>query len=354
MANKTILQLIKHPFLEILEFSRFRAKCGSHPLLDIRSPAEYANGHIPGAISFPLFSNEERAQVGTLYKSKGKREAVKTGLEIVGPKMVEFVNRAEALGTDLLTMYCWRGGMRSASMGWLLENAGFKISVLEGGYKTYRRTLHQYFEQPLNLRVISGYTGSRKTDFLKMLGEHGAQVIDLEKLAQHQGSSFGNQKSVSQPSTEQFQNLTFDAFLALDKDRIIWIEDECLRIGQVTMIEALHRQKESSPHIFIEIPKSQRVAYLVGDYGSIGKPKLIEATKGIQRKLGGVRTKRAIEFILKGQLKEAVNIILEYYDKQYQGASSRKQDQIVGHYQINMAELQDLAKELIEEENHVI
>ncbi len=335
---------------ELSHFRDFFEQIAAQPLLDIRSPAEFVKGHIPGAISFPLFSNEERAQIGRLYKRFGKRKALKVGLDLVGPKMSGFVDAAESLDSNRLCMYCWRGGMRSSSMGWLLEQAGFDITIIKGGYKAYRRELHKYFDDRLNLRVVSGYTGSRKTDFLKMLKELGAQIVDLEALAKHQGSSFGNQKSSSQPTTEQFQNLTFAEFCKLDRSRPIWIEDECLRIGQVMNVERLHEQKEQSPHVFIEIPKSERIDFLVRDYGGLGKDKLIKATKGIQRKLGGLRTKMAIGYIESGELGKAVNIVLEYYDRQYKNAIVRKASYIASHHKIGMDDLRTLAAKLMEQD----
>ena len=337
-----------------LDFEEWKHLMDAYPVLDVRSPAEYQHGHVPGAISMPLFSDRERAQIGKVYKSQGKRDAIKVGLDLVGPKMSYLVGQAESLGSPQLAMYCWRGGMRSDSLAWLLRRAGFEVHVLKGGYKAYRAALHIFFDQPLNLQVISGYTGSRKTDFLKMMEREGAQTINLEELACHQGSSYGNQKSQGQPTTEHFQNQIFAAFLNLDIRQPIWIEDECMRIGQVTLIESLHRQKETSPHFFIDIPKEDRIAFLVEDYGHLEDDKLVEATLNIRKRLGGLNTRRAIEFIHKNQLSEAVNIILEYYDKQYLNALERKKEYVAKHFKLRMKELPQLAKKLIQVPTHVV
>ncbi len=316
------------------------------PILDIRSPAEFTRGHIPSAISFPLFSNRERAEVGILYKKEGRNVAFKKGLEIVGPKMKKFVERAEEFDTEHLRIYCWRGGMRSKSMGWLLEQAGYNVTILQGGYKTYRRAQQKYFGQALPLVVISGYTGSKKTQLLYRIKENGGQMVDLEGLANHQGSSFGNQKTTGQPTTEHFQNLVFEAFRSCDLQRMIFIEDECFRIGKVNLPEPLHAQKERSPHIVIKVPKAERIEFLVQDYGQLSPEKLIAAIEGITRKLGGKEAKRAIEFIKSDTLHQAADIVLSYYDKQYNQALQRKKDLVIDALEVSLADHDRLAKQL--------
>ncbi len=338
----------------ILPWDHFRIAFSSAPLLDVRSPAEFEKGHIPGAINLPLFTDQERARVGTLYKKQGKQAAFKQGLEIVGPKMSGYVKQVENLESKDLSIYCWRGGRRSGSMAWLLKQAGFNVQILGGGYKAYRTALREFFEQSMQLRVVSGFTGSRKTDFLKMLREEGAQTIDLEGVAGHQGSSFGNQKCVFQPTTEQFQNLTYQQFLSFDLEQPIWIEDECMRIGNVTQIEALHHQKEKSPHYLLLIPKADRISFLVKDYGDLDREKLIRGTLGIRKRLGGLKTKTAIAFIENGQLNQAVDVILQYYDKQYQNALQRKRAFIVKEFKIHMHELPALAKKLAQENSYAL
>ena len=316
------------------------------PVLDIRSPAEFARGHIPCAISFPLFSNRERAEVGILYKKAGRNVAFKKGLEIVGPKMKMIVERAEELDSEHLRIYCWRGGMRSKSMGWLLEQAGFSVTILQGGYKTYRRAQLEYFGQALPLVVISGYTGSKKTQLLHQIEKNGGQMVDLEGLANHQGSSFGNQRTTGQPTTEHFQNLVFEAFRSCDLDRMIFIEDECFRIGKVNLPERLHAQKERSPHIVIKVPKAERIGFLVQDYGQLSQGKLIAAIRGISRKLGGKETKRAIEFIESNTLDQAADIVISYYDKQYNQALLRKKDFVIDTLEVSLDDHDQLAKQL--------
>lgn len=320
------------------------------PVLDVRTPAEYEKGRIPGAISFPLFTNEERAIVGTLYVQQGRRHAIKKGLEIAGPKLARFVEEAEKLRSPNLAIYCWRGGMRSDSMAWLLETYGFKTLTLEGGYKAYRNCLVNFFEKPLPLYVITGYTGSGKTSLLEALKARNAQVVDLEGLARHRGSSFGNVETEGQPATEMFQNLVFEEFRKMDPAKPIWIEDESLRIGKVWLPEGLFRQMGRRPHIMIEPDKEERAAYLAKQYGRLSPDKLKAATLAISRKLGGDRTAAAVRLIDEGKMKEAAEIILYYYDAMYRKSIEQKRGLIVmriaGH-----GATEDLAGKLIDLED---
>ena len=158
----------------------------NHPIVDVRTPAEFAQGHIIGAINIPLFTNEERVIIGTLYKKEGKKPAVLKGLELVGPKLAEYVKEVIKINTtDTFLVHCWRGGMRSSSMAWFLETYGFKCITLKGGYKMYRRTVLDSFKEQKNIVVLGGKTGTGKTIILKELEKQGEQIIDLEENITH-------------------------------------------------------------------------------------------------------------------------------------------------------------------------
>jgi tRNA 2-selenouridine synthase len=294
------------------------------PCLDIRSPKEYEQAHIPGAFAFPLFDNEERKEVGIIYKADGKSEAIKRGLELVGPKMRTFVEKAETYHSDELKIYCWRGGMRSTSMGWLLTQAGNRVYQLKGGYKSFRNYLLALLRQPFKLNVLTGLTGSGKTEVLLEMEKQGAQVIDLEGMANHPGSSFGNALDTAQPSTEMFQNSLLMKLHGFDLKRPVWVEDESFTIGQVHMPEELFNKMRDSQHFLLEVPDHYRIQLLVKLYGTISKDKLIEATRAIQKKLGSVETNQTIEYINKGDLPEACKILLTYYDRQYKKFMNKK------------------------------
>lgn len=287
-------------------------------ILDVRSPGEYEQGHIPGAVSFPLFTNAERASVGTCYKQQGRDRAVELGFEIVGPKTADFVKRAKQLAPDRqVRVHCWRGGMRSESMAWLLGMAGLQVSVLAGGYKSFRRWVLDEFEIPRPILILGGMTGMGKTDILAALAAQGAQVLDLEHLAHHRGSSYGNLGLPPQPTTEQFENSIALQWHSLDPSQPVWIEAESKRIGTCRIPEALFRQMDRSSVLEITRPRSERLQALVDLYGRADRADLIAATERIRKRLGGLRTQEALKFLQQEDLAAACDIILDYYDKTY-------------------------------------
>jgi len=288
------------------------------PVLDVRSPSEYCQGHVPDAISFPLFSDDERARIGTLYKHMGKDKAVLEGLHIVGPKLAGFVEQANALAPDRsVTMYCWRGGMRSGSMAWLLRTAGFSVDVIKGGYKAYRQKVQQSFSEAMPFVILSGPTGSGKTDILCELRKRGEQVLDLEHLARHRGSAFGSLGMDEQPSIEQFENEVHRVLESFEYSRRIWVEDESRKIGKVVLHAGLWQNLSRAPLVLLDAPLDDRVRRLVEEYGVFGKETLHEALQKIGKRLGGLSLRDALEALDAGNLALVAEISLKYYDKAY-------------------------------------
>ncbi|MFT6865485.1 MAG: tRNA 2-selenouridine synthase [Cyclobacteriaceae bacterium] len=317
------------------------------PIIDVRSPVEFEQGRLPNALNMPLFSNEERTVVGTLYKQQGPLIAFKKGLDYIGPKMSSFIRFVEKLESRELLVHCWRGGNRSQSVALLLEAAGFSVSVLSGGYKAYRKTALDFFSQPLPLIVLTGYTGSLKTEVLHVLTDQGEQVVDLEGLACHQGSAFGRQLSQLQPTSEQFQNQLYEAFRAMDLNRRIWVEDESMSIGAVNLVSELYLQKNAAPCVFLDVPQDMRLQNLIKNYSNMSKELLIEATIRIQKKLGQNETAQAIEFINGDEALEAAKIILKYYDKRYFKSIENKMDHLKLHLEINSNDPIMIANEIL-------
>ena len=174
-------------------------------LLDVRAPSEFEHGHIPGAVNLPLFDDDQRAEVGTIFKNSGKDDAVLRGLSIVGPKMADLAKTARAMAVgkkDQVFVHCWRGGMRSRSMRWLLETAGLQPKILAGGYKAFRAMAQASFAKQWPLKVVSGLTGAGKTRVLGSLAAQGEKMIDLEALANHRGSALGAIRQDRPPTTE--------------------------------------------------------------------------------------------------------------------------------------------------------
>ena len=301
-------------------------KVGS-PVIDVRSPAEFEAGHIPGAINIPLFSNEERAEIGTLYKQQGQEAAILRGLEIVGPKMAGFARQAKTLPfQEQLLVHCWRGGMRSGSFGWLLNTAGLPAVTLSGGYKSYRHKLLEFFETPFHLYVLTGGTGSGKTELLHYLKQKGEQVVDLEGLAHHKGSVFGGMGQQEQPSSEQFQNELFLQMQEMDPAQPIWLEDESISLGNVFIPHPLWNQLRKAPLIRTELSRPARVERLVKEYGQFDTQELGAAIQKISKRLGGQHAKAALEALKETNLEKVASILLTYYDKTYAiGINKRKE-----------------------------
>ncbi|MEM7793124.1 MAG: tRNA 2-selenouridine(34) synthase MnmH [Cyanobacteria bacterium P01_C01_bin.118] len=299
------------------------------PILDVRSPGEYAQGHLPDAVSFPLFSDEERAQVGTCYKRQGKETAIELGLEFVGPKMAGLVKQAKVLALERqVRVHCWRGGMRSGSVGWLLETSGLDVNLLAGGYKAFRHWVRETLAWPLPIIVVGGMTGTGKTDILHALRDLGEQVLDLEGLANHRGSSYGALMLPPQPSTEQYENLIAAQWVRFDPQRPVWIEAESKRVGICCVPAEIMDQMEAANTLEVRRSETERLDILVGVYGQANANELIAATERLQKRLGGLRTQAAVNHIKSGELTAAASIILTYYDRAYRHDLVRRGKQI--------------------------
>jgi tRNA 2-selenouridine synthase len=300
---------------------------GNFLLLDVRSPSEFAHAHIPFAHNLPLFIDEERKVVGTTYKQQSREQAIKIGLTYFGSKMnlmlaeVEKLIASNKLQQDnnkhiSIVVHCWRGGMRSAGVAWLLDLYGYKVYTIVGGYKAFRNWVLFQFTKAYQFKVIAGYTGSGKTEILHSLKKQNQTIIDLEGLAKHKGSSFGNLAEVELPTQEMFENK-----LAIDlhqyQDKCIWIEDESQRIGNINIPTNIFLQKQTASIYFIDIPFEERLNYIVEEYGKYSKEKLVNAVIRIKKRLGGLDAKNAINYLLDDDVKSSFAILLKYYDKYY-------------------------------------
>jgi tRNA 2-selenouridine synthase len=301
--------------IDIVEFNQLRQTL---PVVDVRSPGEFAGGHIPNAFNLPLFDDEERKIVGIAYKQNGKEPAMLKGLDLVGSKLSGFVKQSRKIapGRKLL-MHCWRGGMRSEGLAWLLAMAGFDVGVLKGGYKAYRRFNSNLWDKAEKIIIVSGKTGSGKTEILHVLQKQGHQVLDLEHYAHHKGSAFGAIGEEPQPNSEQFENDLAEIWLKLDLSQPVWIEDESRMIGRVFIPEKLHEDMSRATVISIEMSRQLRIERLIGDYTRYPKPLLISSIEKISRRLGGQNLKTAVNAIEQDDYATAIDIVLNYYDKAY-------------------------------------
>jgi tRNA 2-selenouridine synthase len=308
-----------------IDYPHYHSHLSQVLLIDVRSPGEYHHAHIPGAYSLPLFTNEERAIVGTAYKKESKEKAIKIGLDYFGPKMRQMVEEVERLLGDnkKVAVHCWRGGMRSGGVAWLLDLYGFEVYTLIGGYKAYRNLVLDNFTKPYHLKRICGYTGSGKTKQLITYRNEGRQIIDLEGLAQHKGSTFGHIGMQDQPSQEMFENMLYHELINLDGDKEILIEDESIRLGHVAIPKSFYDQMRMSTKEKIDLPFEQRLDNILNEYGSLSIQDMHDAILRIKKKLGGLEAQNAINYILQGDIKSGFAILLRYYDRVYDLAEKR-------------------------------
>lgn len=314
---------------EQIAIETFISLSARFPVVDVRAPLEYQQGHIPGAVNIPLFDDHERKVVGTTYKQVNKEAAMYTGLEFAGKKLVQLAKEGEHLAgkNRTLLVHCWRGGMRSKSMVWLFETMGISCYLLDGGYKSYRRYARAVLATPLNLMVIGGRTGSGKTAILHHLERMGEQVIDLEGLAHHKGSAFGALGEPDQPTTEQFENELCRIIIPLDTKKVTWIEDESRNVGKCVIPGELFTRIRESEIVFLDIARGLRAKYLVGDYAKYKQDALRACVLKIEKKLGGNRTREALDAIDREDYYQTAMITLHYYDKAYMYSLKKNHEQ---------------------------
>ena len=240
-------------------------------IIDARSESEYAEDRLPGAVNWPSLSDAERVLVGTRYKQESAFDAKKRGAALVARNIAAHIEReviARPKGWSPL-VYCWRGGNRSGALAHVLGQIGFRVQVLEGGYREYRRAVSAALETlpgRFDLRVVCGPTGSGKSRLLQALAAQGAQVLDLEALANHRGSVLGLVPGSEQPSQKHFDTRVWSALRHLDASRPVFVESESKKIGDLRVPEALVQRMRAAPCIWLELGLEQRVALLIDEY----------------------------------------------------------------------------------------
>jgi len=310
------------------ELEKFRSFKG--PLIDVRSPSEYYKGHLPNSINIPLFDNNERSIIGTIYKKEGRKKAVIEGLNFFEKKMellldnlfmsidsYKTINKKN--NNELfIRIYCSRGGMRSQSIAWLLEKFKLNLVTLNGGYKMYRRWVLDSFSKKLNIVVIGGKTGTGKTRLLSLLEKYKYQTIDLEGFACHRGSTFGGLGMKKQPSNEQFENIIAEKLNSFKCSNNIFVEAESANIGKCKIPHEFFKQMKHSRRIEILRSETNRLDELIDTYSVFKKEELQESVLRIKKRLGPQRTKIALESINNEKWDLVCRSVLDYYDKCYE------------------------------------
>jgi tRNA 2-selenouridine synthase len=288
------------------------------PIADVRSPSEFAAGHIPGAVNIPLFDDKERVAVGIKYKNEGRIPAILEGLKRTAPDMSSKLEQALNIAkSGKLLVHCWRGGMRSEAMAWLFSLGDIDTRILDGGYKSYHNHVLERLSEKRKMIVLGGLTGSGKTRLLKYLKNLGQQVIDLEGLANHKGSAFGSLGQATQPSSEQFANILFDEWKQINPNLQSWVEDESRNIGSVFMPDRFYINIQESPAVILMMDVKTRLPRLMEEYSVYPGEILKESIMKISKRLGGDNTRDAINAVETGDFAKAIEITLNYYDKAY-------------------------------------
>ncbi len=306
-------------------------------IIDVRSPAEFAEDHVPGALNLWVLDDAQRARVGTLYKQVSAFEAKKVGAALVAKNIAHWIEAHYlAKGRDYRPLiYCWRGGERSGSMATVISRIGWEVSVIEGGYKRYRALVRETLETmlpKLRLLVLTGLTGTAKTRLLHALAAAGEQVLDLEGLARHRGSLLGLAPNDTQPSQKYFESLLAQATRDLDPERVTWVESESARIGNLQCPPPLWDNMKRARAVEITAPIGARVAHLLEEYRHfVDDPAALKHRLGFLRQLhsaakvqawfGLIEADRWAEFV--------EDMLVSHYDPTYSRSIERNRREVI-------------------------
>ena len=325
------------------------------PVVDVRSPSEYNMGHIPGAVNIPLFDDKEREAVGTKYKKEGRLPAILEGLKHIGPVLKSKLEKALKIAKEgKLLVHCWRGGMRSEAMAWLFSMGDIEVCLLEGGYKSYRHYVMESLSVKRKMIVLGGMTGSSKTHILGYLDSHGEQVLDLERLANHKGSAFGALGQLPQPTTEQFANNLFTEWKQLKSELPFWVEDESRNIGSVFMPDSFYLNMQDTAAIVLVMDINVRLPRLMEEYSTYSPELLKASVLKISKRLGGDKTRDAINAVEAGDFARAIEIVLFYYDKAYLFGLNKKKDKNIIYVNTDTDDVEVNAMKVMEAKSKII
>ncbi len=334
---------------------RFRTLAGFYDhghdtLIDARSPSEYAEDHIPGAVSLPVLSDEERARVGTIYTRQSAFDAKKIGAALVARNVATHLQGPLSAhdGAWRPLVYCWRGGQRSGAFATILAQVGWRAETVEGGYRSYRRLVSAaLYEGRIGHRliVLEGHTGTAKTALLHLLAARGEQVVDLEGLAGHRGSVFGA-LAAPQPSQKAFETRLAATLARLDVARSVLVEAESSKIGNLLVPPAIWKAMKDAPRIRIQAPLAARAAYLERAYADIAGdvPALERVLAGLTRHQGHEQVSRWQALARAGAVRQLARELMErHYDPSYTRQGARRVAPVLGQVQAEALDDRSLA-----------
>jgi tRNA 2-selenouridine synthase len=336
--------------IEVSEFLR-----SDRTLIDVRSQGEFDESHILEAINIPLLNNEERVQVGTAYKQVGKEAAIEIGYQLIIPRKDQILdNLIQTTGKKPIKLYCARGGMRSQLMANYFSDNGYDVVVLEGGYKAYRNHVLSQISNYTNLIILSGYTGSGKTEILNELRGLNAQVLDLEKLANHKGSVFGALGNSQQPKSAEFHNLIYNELSMFDNSKPIWVENESFRIGNIFLPRELWLNLKNSPGVELHIPFNDRVEFTKKHYGNFNSEDVGRCINYLRKRLGDEKTNQLLELLNDNNAEEIIRSLLLYYDKAYEFGREKRKCHNYVKLSFETMDIKKIAKNLYQNQNEYL
>lgn len=330
---------------------------GDYALVDVRSNGEYKEFTIPGAVNIPIFNDEERSTIGTIYKNESIEKAKKVGIQMVSNKLLEMYEKFSTLKNDYreVVVFCERGGMRSSSLWSLFNSIGLKVTKLEGGYKGYRAAVNENLPklaEQVTFIMLHGHTGTGKTDLLKLLEQRGLDVLDLEGYANHRGSLLGDVGLPGKVSQKQFDALVFEK-LRRRKTDFVLIEAESGRIGNVIIPQFLHDRMKAGIHIMVEGSLDARAHRIVDEYivNENSKQEILEALNKLDKYMGNKRTEAIRQLVLEENYLEASKeLMLIHYDPLYSKGQQRYEFALT----VNSDDLQAAAKDIEEFVNRIL
>ncbi len=324
--------------IKIVEDADPVALADADEIIDVRSPSEFAEDHVPGAVNLPVLSDAERAEVGTIYVQDDPFKARRLGAALVSRNIARHLETALAGRGPAWRplIYCWRGGQRSEAMATVFSRIGWRASVLRGGYRTYRRSVvrHLYDGPPLaNLVLLGGRTGAGKTELLLHLARRGTQVLDLEGFAGHRGSVLGAVPGTDQPSQKMFESRLATALRALDPGRPVLVEAEASKVGQIALPPIVWAAMRVAPVVELDVPIADRVARLVRSYGvdPTQRVAIADALERLPRHISRAEVDRWRTLLASGALTKLARELVEtHYDPAYARSLERNGGQTLG------------------------
>lgn len=326
-----------------------------YPIIDVRSQSEYMESHIIGALNIPLLNDENRVKVGKIYKSEGKESAIALGFKLVNPLKAQiFQQLKESTNSNAIRLYCARGGLRSSNMSKFFSDNNYNIYVLKGGYKAYKNHVLKSIATFNKIIILSAYTGSGKTEILRVLKNKNQQVLDLEEIASHKGSVFGGLGYGEQCSSGQFHNKIYEALKTYDSNQVTWVESESITIGSVHLPRELWENMKKANGIEYRIPNEFRVKHILEQYGGFDSENLSSCIQNLRKRIGNEACHELLELIQIRNLEAAVLKLLKYYDMSYEYGRNKRNSQNYVKIEFSNFNLEEMADNLLLKQHSIL